>query len=262
MDVAGRDADGVPSSFSKSRPGYRVRIVPIAARGDSAPALSPSPIVAVGGEPVEVAPATERVMRPSTKMKAATSVMPSISVDAPAPTPPTRAQMTELLGALGASHAKLDLDLAYLEKLASAVFDRDAVSRAAAETVMLRALEVAELKSALGRVALAVDEPEVEALLAPGTTLSSFVRLLYLWADKIASALIDFAASALRGNPAWSIYEMRITEMSQFQMHALTEQIRHEAGTYGIFSEFGETLDELFWAAWYLHESMSKGGAV
>jgi hypothetical protein len=216
------------------------------------------PIVDVGEDPVEVAPATERMTRQSAKMRAATSVAPSISLEAIAE--PTREQLTELLSTLGASHTKLDLDLAYLEKLSSAVFDRDALSRVAAETIMLRALEVVELRDALGNVALAVEDPQVAALLAPGTTLSSYVKVLYLWSSRIVCALIDFAASALRGNPGWDTFDARIADLSQFQVHALTEQIRHEAGTYGIFSEFGETLDELFWAAWYLHRSINKAG--
>src|SRR5437899_677877 len=77
------------------------------------------PIVGIGDEPVEVAPATERMARQSGKMRASASVAPSISLEPTAE--PTREQLTELLSTLGASHTKLDLDLAYLDKLSSAV---------------------------------------------------------------------------------------------------------------------------------------------
>lgn len=169
--------------------------------------------------------------------------------------------LTELLAGFGASHTKLDLDLAYVEKLASAVFDRDAASRAAAETVMLRSLEVSELRDALGRVAAAVDDPHVEELLSPQTSLAKFVQGLYRWADSVVEALIDFAASALRGSPAWDVYDARIAHLARLPLHVLTERIRDEAGAFGIFSEFAETLDELFWAAWYLHASMGGKSA-
>ena len=208
-------------------------------------------------EIVEPPPPTERVTRPSTRISATMSIAPSISLDAAAPA--TLAQMTELLAALGVSHTKLDLALAYIEKLASTVFDRDAMSRAAAETVMLRALELAELRDALGRVVIAVDDPNAAPLLAPGTTLSSYVKMVYMWSAQITGALTAFASSAMTGEPAWSEYDAHMAETAQFQMQALTEQIRHEAGAYGIFSEFGESLDELFWAVWYLHRSISAG---
>jgi hypothetical protein len=75
----------------------------------------------------------------------------------------------------------------------------------------------------------------------------------------MVEVLIDFAASALRGGAEWALFAMRMAELAEVKTHAMTEQIRHEAGTFGIFSEFGEWLDELFWAEWYMHESIAKG---
>ena len=207
-------------------------------------------------ESIEAAPATERMTRPSTRISATMSIAPSISLEAAAPA--TRAQMTDFLASLGVSHTKLDLSLAYLEKLSTAVCSRDAMSRTAGETITLHALEVAELRDALGRVVVAVDDPNVALLLAPGTTLSSYVKMVYWWSGQIVDALIAFASSAMTGEPAWTELDTRMAETAQFQMRPLTEQIRHEAGAFGIFSEFGETLDELFWAAFYLHKSISK----
>ena len=227
-----------------------------ASSASSAPSVSNASPARVD-EIVEPPPPTERVTRPSTRISATMSIAPSISLDAAAPA--TLAQMTELLAAFGVSHTKLDLALAHVEKLASAVFDRDAMSRAAGETVMLRALELAELRDALGRVVIAVDDPNAAPLLAPGTTLSSYVKMIYMWSTQITGALTAFASSAMTGEPAWAEYDAHMAETAQFQMQALTEQIRHEAGAYGIFSEFGESLDELFWAVWYLHRSISAG---
>ena len=250
---------------SRSSRRDRAQAAAIAAAPPTVPDVSSAfEITAGSGVPtvrlddIEPAPPTERVSRPSTRISATMSIAPSISLDTAGPA--THEQMTELLAALGVSHTKLDLSLAYVEKLASAVFDRNAMCRAAGDTVMLRALEVAELRDALGRVVIAVDEPNAALLLAPGTTLSSYVKMIYMWSGQVTDALIAFASSAMTGEPAWADYDTRMAETAQFQMQALTEQIRHEAGAYGIFSEFGESLDELFWAVWYLHRSITKAG--
>jgi hypothetical protein len=216
------------------------------------------PIIEVGFDPVDVAPITERMAYPPGPPRATACVVPLVCLmDAK---PPSRDELVRFLSALGESHAKLDLDLGYLDELASAVFDRDPTQRAAADAIMLRAREIAELKSALGQVALAVSEPSLEPLLAPGTTLGAYLRALYLWAHRIVDTLRDFAASALCGAPDWHAFDARTADVSEFQVHALTEQIRHEARAVRTTPIFRDALEEHFWAAWYLHRSINKAG--
>ncbi len=132
------------------------------------------------------------------------------------------------------------------------------------EALRARAHEFNELREALYEVQLDVGEPTVERLFGEHGSVSPYLTGLYIWCEDSLDALEGAALTS----DAWVLHA-RLDQAAHYYFDGLVPRMRDEVDrlrgmrTFGAEYDpvelFGEHLEELFFAASYLHERLAKG---
>jgi hypothetical protein len=154
----------------------------------------------------------------------------------------------------------LTVELATLENAATEV-----TKDAAAQMLRARAQEISDVRDALNEVYLDAGEaPELAELFAPGAILAQYVSGIYLWCDATIVALGAFAMSLKGGSTDRCALRAALAEASGWYFDGLAEAARAEIAKLpervaeDARARFAEDLEELFWAASWLHEQLQK----
>jgi hypothetical protein len=106
----------------------------------------------------------------------------------------------------------------------------------------------------------------VAALLAPEATLADYMAGLYEWCEALADTFDDLAQSVRRGAPEWPLSRWRATNRTFARFDDLTQEIQASlqrlrslhADDDAAFRALENRVEELFWAASWLHVSIAR----
>ena len=120
---------------------------------------------------------------------------------------------------------------------------------------------------ALAAAKLSADDADVSAsLLAPDAALVAYLSGLYEWCEQLVATFEDLAGGLRREEPIWPIFQYRLINRSFARFEDLTSAIQESVRRLlSIHASHPETLhaldhriEELFWAATWLHVSLTR----
>ena len=145
--------------------------------------------------------------------------------------------------ALANDHLNLTVNLLHLQRMLDG----------ASSILRGHTQELADVLHGLEAVIEHAYDPTVAPLLAPGSALAAYIKGLYLWCDGIIEALEE-ACDAARAYRDQAAVRWRLVESSHFYFDGLAPRIRDDVR--GLCIE--EPIEELLWAAAWMHDSMAK----
>lgn len=119
---------------------------------------------------------------------------------------------------------------------------------------------------ALGAAKLSLDDADVASLLAPDAALVAYLSGLYEWCEELVGTFEELAGGLRRDEPIWPIFQYRLINRSFARFEDLTSEIQGSVHRLlSIHASHPETLraldhriEELFWAATWLHVSLTR----
>ena len=119
---------------------------------------------------------------------------------------------------------------------------------------------------ALAAARLSLDDDEVAAFLAPEAALVTYFSGLYEWCEQLVGTFEELAGGLRREEPIWPVFQYRFINRSFARFEDLTSEIQDSVhrliSTRASHSEALRALDhrieELFWAATWLHVSLTR----
>jgi hypothetical protein len=119
---------------------------------------------------------------------------------------------------------------------------------------------------ALASAKLSLDDADVAPLLAPEGALITYLSGLYEWCEQLVATFEALAGGLRREEPIWPIFQYRLINRSFARFEDLTSEIqasvRRLLSTHASNPESLRALDhrieELFWAATWLHVSLTR----
>jgi hypothetical protein len=172
-----------------------------------------------------------------------------------------RAQAARFLDAMGEDQLNLTVNLLCLEHASEGV-PYDVSARAAAASLRTRIQELSDLRDALNEIYLEASEAHFVPLLISDAPLPAYMKGLYLFCEEIISALTSLASGLRILQPDWAELRRRITDADVWYFNGLPREIQDELARLPVSEEIavriGGRLEELFWAASYLHQGLEK----
>jgi hypothetical protein len=118
----------------------------------------------------------------------------------------------------------------------------------------------------LAAAKLSLDDADVAALLAPEGALVTYFSGLYEWCEQLVGTFEQLAKGLRREEPIWPVFQYRLINRSFARFEELTsviqESVHRLLSTRASHPETLRALDhrieELFWAATWLHVSLTR----
>jgi hypothetical protein len=119
---------------------------------------------------------------------------------------------------------------------------------------------------ALAAAKLSLDDADVAALLAPEGALVTYFSGLYEWCEQLVGTFEELAGGLRREEPIWPIFQYRLINRSFARFEELTSEIQElvhrlfstRASHQETLSALDHRIEELFWAATWLHVSLTR----
>lgn len=162
-------------------------------------------------------------------------------------------------------YEELALSLQWLEQAIDGI-PAHAKADAASATLRLYLKDLGDVRASLQHALKAAAHVEIEPLLVEGAALVEYFHGLYDWCEELQATFEEFARGLRRQEPIWPVFQQRTVNKSFARFDQLTalvhEDVRrlHAASREpadGILA-FDHRLEELFWAASWLHLSLTK----
>jgi hypothetical protein len=169
---------------------------------------------------------------------------------------------TRLLDELGDDDLNLTVSLLCLEQAAGSM-PRDPSARAAAETLRMRIQDLVDLRDALHALVAHARDASIAHLFAPEEPLAVYVKGLYVWSAGVVDTLDELARALRELSPDWMRLRNRLDEASGFYFDGLVTKVRRQASAQHVHGRttdatraLCDSLEEVFWAASWLHRSL------
>ena len=117
--------------------------------------------------------------------------------------------------------------------------------------------ELEDLRDAIDTL-LECNDPRRQRLLAPGASLSAYVKGLYAYCEGIVDAFEDALTVPPTQAVEWSTLRFRLGEAAQFFFDGLVHAVRFELGRERGAAEALASVEELFFVAAYMHERLHR----
>jgi hypothetical protein len=119
---------------------------------------------------------------------------------------------------------------------------------------------------ALAAARLSLDDADVGALLAPEAALVTYFSGLYEWCEQLVGTFEELAGGLRREEPIWPVFQYRLINRSFARFEDLTSQIQESlhrllstrASHPEVLRALDHRIEELFWAATWLHVSLTR----
>lgn len=201
------------------------------------------------------------------KMSSPPALVSAAPVSAPSPdlAAPAAPAAPRVLTQLEEAHESLTLALTWLEQAISGIPQRD---ETIPQTAQLRAhvKDLGDVRDALARVQHAAHAEALTPLLVEGTPLVEYLEGVYDGCEKLLATFEAHARGLRRGEPIQAVFDHRTVNRSFARFDRLTEEIHADVerlrarsrGRSDAFARLDPRLEELFWAASWLHVSLAK----